>query len=117
MDYEKDSFSDILAKDARYAPGAYTLLMDVVDYLSEQGGHFNAQEIMDEFRETALDEFGPMTFHVLREWGVKRCEDLGEMMFNLAASRRVARDEEDSKECFVDGYDFREAFLAPYEPR
>lgn len=117
VDYEYDKFEDIVAKDGRYASSAYALLMDVFNYLKEKEDNVTAAEIMDEFRETALDEFGPLTFHVLEEWGIKRCEDLGEMMFNLADSGRVVRTEDDTKECFIDGYDFRETFLLPFEPR
>lgn len=117
IDYEKDSFADIVAKDGRYAPGAYAILMDVFGYLSQKMQSVPSADIMDEFRETVLDEFGPLSYCVLQEWGVTRCEDLGEMMFNLADFGRVGRTDEDTKECFIDGYDFREAFLSPYEPK
>ena len=39
----------------------------------------------------------------------------GEMMINLTESRRVRRGEEDSLESFSGGYDFKEAFLGPYQ--
>ena len=117
IDSGKDTYEDIAAKDSRYAPFAYALLMDVFDYLKTKAENVTAAEIMDEFRETVLDEFGPLSFHVLDEWGIKRCEDLGEMMFNLADSGRLIRTEEDTKECFIDGYDFRETFLTPFEPQ
>ena len=79
------------------------------------GATANAEEIMDEFRETALDQFGPLAYRVLTEWGLKSCEDIGEMMFNLAESRRIGKDENDTHESFIGGYDFEEAFLGPYE--
>ena len=115
IDFESDTFDDILAKDDRYSGRAYALLMDVVHYLGKDGGHMSAEDIMDEFRETALDQFGPLAYRVLTEWGLKSCEDLGEMMFNLAEFHRVKRDENDSHEGFVGGYDFEEAFLGPYQ--
>lgn len=117
MNYEKDSFEDILAKDRRYNPRAYTVLMDVFLRLSADMENVTSVAIMDEFRETVLDEFGPLSFHVLEEWGVTRCEDLGEMMFNLADSGRLRRSEGDEKECFAGGYDFREEFLLPFEAK
>ena len=115
IDFEADTFEDIVAKDDRYDGRAYALLMDVVRYLGEDGRHMSAEDIMDEFRETALDQFGPLAYRVLTEWGLKSCEDLGEMMFNLAEFHRVRRDEGDSQESFVGGYDFEEAFLGPYQ--
>ena len=116
LNYEEDDFRDIVAKDPRYAPGAYTLLMDVVHALGgeDHDKHMDSFAIMDEFKETALDQFGPMAYRVLTEWGLSQCEDIGEMMFNLADSGRVRRDPDDEKSCFVGGYDFEEAFLQPY---
>ena len=115
IDFESDSFDDIVAKDSRYDGRAYALLMDVVHYLGKDGKHMSAAEIMDEFRETALDQFGPLAYRVLTEWGLKSCEDIGEMMFNLAEFHRVKRDENDTLEGFVGGYDFEEAFLGPFQ--
>lgn len=83
LNYGGDEFEDILARDHRYNPRAYTLLLDVIHALSgpEHDKHMDAYAIMDEFKETALDQFGPMTYRVLTEWGLSCCEDLGEMMF------------------------------------
>ena len=115
IDFESDAFEDIVGKDDRYAARAYALLMDVVHYLGKDGKHMTAADIMDEFKERALDQYGPMAYTVLAEWGVTCCEDLGEMMANLAEGRRVQRDENDTPESFLGGYDFKEAFLGPYE--
>ncbi len=117
IDYEKDAFSDITAKDGRYAARAYAVLMDVFTYLTEKSKNVSAVEILDEFRETVLDEFGPLSYFVLTEWGVKATEDIGEMMFNLADAKRLVKNEAETKAPFVGVYDFREAFLAPFEPR
>ena len=115
IDFASDGFEDIVAKDGRYDARAYALLMDVVHYLGEGGRHVSGEDILDEFKERALDQYGPMAYTVLDEWGVRRCEDVGEMMFNLSEARRVRREDGDTPEAFVAGYDFREAFLGPYE--
>lgn len=117
IDFDSDSFADIIAKDDRYNARAYALLMDVIRYLGgENGGkHMTGEEILDEFRDRTLDQYGPLSYRVLLELGVNSTEDIGEMMFNLAESRRVGRDDGDSAETFVGGYDFKETFLGPYE--
>lgn len=115
IDFDSDAFADIAAKDKRYAPRAYALLMDVFRYLTADGKHVSAADILDEFRERTLDQYGPMSRTVLAEWGLGSCEDIGEMMLNLVESRRIARDEGDSPEEFRGGYDFDEAFADPYE--
>lgn len=116
IDFTSDSFDDVVAKDPRYNARAYALLMDVVHYLSdEEGRHASGEDIMDEFKERALDQYGPLTYDVLTEWGVTCTEDIGEMMFNLTEANRVMKDENDTPECFVGGYDFKETFLDPYQ--
>lgn len=114
IDFDADTFEDIVAKDDRYNGRAYALLMSVVRTLGDGGKSVTAEDIMDEFREFSLDQFGPLAYRVLSEWGVKTCEDLGEMMFNLAEFHRVKREENDTALSFVGGYDFEEAFLGPY---
>lgn len=116
IDFEADDFRDILERDQRFHPYAYALLMDVVHYLSTDGErHVSGEEVLDEFKERTLDQFGPMSYTVLTEWGVTCTEDIGEMMFNLVEGNRVRKDDEDSAEAFVGGYDFKEIFLGPYQ--
>ena len=114
IDFDSDAFADIAAKDKRYAPRAYALLMDVFRYLTADGKHVSAADILDEFREMTLDQFGPLSYRVLVEWGVKSTEDVGEMIFNLAESHRIGKDEGDTAESFAGGFNFKEAFLGPY---
>ena len=111
IDFSADSYEDIVSRDSRYDARAYALLMDAV----QRRGGGSGEELLDEFRETALDQYGPLAYTVLLEWGVKCTEDVGEMMFNLADSRRVKREEGDTPEAFAGRYDFKEAFLGPYE--
>jgi uncharacterized repeat protein (TIGR04138 family) len=114
IDFESDSFSDILARDDRYNARAYALVMDVIHFLGQDGKHMTAEDILEEFKERALDQYGPLTYTVLTEWGVTSCADIGEMMFNLTEARRVRKDENDTPESFHGGYDFAETFLGPY---
>ena len=116
IDFESDKFEDILAKDSRYSPKAYALLMDVVEFLLESSGgkSLRGEEILEEFRARALDQYGPLTYRVLTEWGVTCCEDVGEMVFNLTDSKRLKKEEDDTPEAFTGGYDFEEAFLDPF---
>ena len=116
IDFETDSFADIIAKDSRYSPRAYAVLADVVKFLCQGGRHATGEAILEDFRAVILDQYGPLAYTVLSEWGVTRCEDIGEMMFNLVDSGRVHKDDEDTAESFIGGYDFKEAFLEPFEP-
>jgi uncharacterized repeat protein (TIGR04138 family) len=53
---------------------------------------------------------------VLNRWGVRQCEDFGEIVFNLVEKRILGKTEQDRKEDFSGGYDFDEAFGQPYRP-
>jgi len=116
IDFQSDAFEDVVAKDPRYNARAYALLMDVVHYLSgEDGRHVSGEDILNEFKERALDQYGPLTYTVLTEWGLACTEDIGEMMFNLTESNRIHKDENDTPESFANGYDFKAAFFEPYQ--
>ena len=116
IDFQSDVFEDVVAKDARYDARAYALLMDVVRYLSgEDGRHVSGEDVLDEFKERALDQYGPLTYTVLSEWGLTCTEDIGEMMFNLTEANRIRKGENDTPESFANGYDFKETFLGPYQ--
>jgi uncharacterized repeat protein (TIGR04138 family) len=114
IDFSSDSFADIVGKDSRYDAHAYALLMDCVHFLSRQARHMSSEDVMEEFRERALDQYGPMAYTVLTQWGLSATEDIGEMMFNLVESNRISKDDDDRQEDFCGGYDFREVFLGPY---
>ena len=116
IDFTSDTFEDIVAKDSRYDARAYALLADVVRFLSgEDCKHCSGEDILEEFKERALDQYGPLTYAVLTEWGLQSTEDIGEMMFNLTESGRIRKDEGDTPESFANGYDFKETFLGPYQ--
>ena len=116
VNFNADDFSDILAKDARFAARAYAFLLAVVHNLSrERNGSIPGEDILEEFKEFALDQYGPLAYTVLTEWGLSRTEDIGEMMFNLVEAHRVERDENDTAEAFANGYDFKETFSGPYQ--
>lgn len=117
----------VLAKDPRYARAAYHFVRDALDHTqdmlrqrgqtfprAEVGHHVSAQELLDGLRDFALQQFGPMAHCVLDDWGVRRCEDFGEIVFNLVEQRILAKTEKDNREDFKGGYDFEEAFRRPF---
>ena len=114
IDFESDRFDDICARDRRYDRKAYAILMEAFRSAAKNG-NAESSEIMDEFKETSLDQYGPMTYSVLNSLGVKDCVDIGEMMMNLVESGRIAKGDNDNYEDFRSGYDFKEEFLGPYE--
>lgn len=123
------NFEEILDKivtnDPRYQREGYFFLREALDHTqkmvakSKKGEirHVSGQELLEGIREYALSQFGPMTLTVLGEWGIRSCEDFGEMVFNMVENSLLAKTEKDSRDDFKGGYDFEEAFRKPFLPQ
>ena len=72
--------------------------------------------MLDGLRVYSLDQFGPLTRTVLESWGVSRCEDFGEIVFNLIEYGILSKTDEDKKEDFASTYTFTAAFEEPFLP-
>jgi uncharacterized repeat protein (TIGR04138 family) len=78
--------------------------------------HVSGQELLEGLRVYALDQFGPMAKTVFDSWGVHRCRDFGDIVFNLIEYNVFSKTDGDRREDFDGIYDFEEAFVAPFTP-
>ncbi|MDP3070719.1 MAG: hypothetical protein Q8N18_10540 [Opitutaceae bacterium] len=78
--------------------------------------HVNGPELLDGLRAYALDQYGPLAKTVLNAWGVKRCRDFGDIVFNLIEHNVFSKTDNDRPEDFADVFDFDEAFVRPFQP-
>jgi uncharacterized repeat protein (TIGR04138 family) len=121
--YEK--VQEICAKDSRYDAEAYSFVQSALDFtlksLKRTGQsshrHVTGQELLIGLRDSALKEYGPMSKTVLNEWGIKTCEDFGQIVFNLVSSEILGKTDSDSPEDFKNGFSFEEAFVKPFMPK
>jgi len=112
----------LLQHDERYQRGAYEFIRHAVTYTAtrlkeenpETGRHISGQQLLDGFRQLALQQFGPLTIDVLNEWGLHASIDVGNVVFNLVNNGLLGASDEDSLSDFADGLDFREAFVKPF---
>lgn len=111
----------VCREDARYQHGAYHFVREGLDFtlqrMAESGQeprHISGQELLDGLRAYALEQYGPLAYILLQDWGVRRCEDFGEIVFNLVDCGALGKTEEDSREDFTGGYDFEAAFVQPF---
>jgi uncharacterized repeat protein (TIGR04138 family) len=119
-----EALEQILARDSRFHRDAYHFLREALDYTQRHQPreprakirHVTGQELLDGIRRYALEQYGPMAMTVLEEWGVRRCEDFGDMVFNMVEVRLLAKTEQDSRDDFRGGYGFAEAFKKPFLP-
>ncbi len=119
----------IIAKDGRFHRDAFFFLRETLDLTVErlgrngaagggQGHHVTGPELLAGFRDHALELYGPMAATVLEEWGIRRCGDVGDMVYGLIETGIFGRSETDRREDFDGVFDFTDAFIRPfrYEP-
>ena len=115
----------ILTKDSRYPREAYQFVREGLDYTqhkmarmsgAKEPRHVTGRELTDGMRQYALESYGPMAKILFDEWGILSTEDFGEIVFNLVENNLLAKTENDTRDDFAGGYDFGEAFTAPFEP-
>ena len=114
----------ILEHDRRYAPEAYQFVCEGLNYTvrllnkphTGPERHVSGRELLEGLRQYALENYGPVARRVLSSWGINRTEDFGEIVFNLVEQGVLGTSPEDSKADFAGGYDFDEAFKAPFRP-
>jgi uncharacterized repeat protein (TIGR04138 family) len=119
-----EALDSIVANDPRYQRDAYVFLRDALDYTTKQQKkargttvrHVAGPELLEGVRQYALKEFGPLVITVFESWGIKCCEDIGHMVFNLIEAGVFGKTEEDSMEDFKTVYDFQDAFVKPFAP-
>ena len=119
-----EALESVVANDPRYQLDGYIFLRDALDFTTKQQKkvkgvsvrHVTGPELLDGVRQYALKEFGPMVMTVFDSWGIRSCEDIGHMVFNLIAAGVFGNTEEDSIEHFKSVYDFAEAFVRPFAP-
>ena len=119
---------DLICKeDARYDKKAYFFVRQgldhTVNYLkkndptrAQRSQHVSGCELLEGLRAHALDQFGPLAKTVLESWGVHRCADFGDIVFNLIEYNIFSKTENDRREDFADIYNFDEAFVKPFQP-
>jgi uncharacterized repeat protein (TIGR04138 family) len=117
---------DLIRRESpRFDKGAYFFVKQALDHTLKSikkesdgrvGRHVSGQELLGGIREYALQQYGPMTYTVLERWGVRKCEDFGDIVFHLVEYGVLGKTDQDRREDFTGGYDFREAFVRPYEP-
>jgi uncharacterized repeat protein (TIGR04138 family) len=119
-----ETLEALIARDQRYSREAYDFLRDALEFTQKRQRktraagttHVSAGELLDGFREYALQQFGPMGLTVLEYWGIRSTGDVGRMVFNLIEAGVFGRAEDDRIEDFENGFSFVEAFVDPFLP-
>ena len=115
----------ILKRDKRFDPHAYFFLKDALDFTLKRiavsnGGktrHVSGPELLRGFRDFSLEQYGPMASTLMNEWGVRKCQDVGDMVFHLIEEQIFGKQDSDNREDFSEAFDFEEALVKPFLPK
>ena len=124
MQFEQSVVS-ILKREKRFDPHAYFFLKDALDFtlkrIAEHNGgqarHVSGPELLEGFRDFALEQFGPMSSTLMREWGIRKCQDVGDMVFHLIEEQVFGKQESDSREDFSGVFDLEDSLVRPFLPQ
>jgi uncharacterized repeat protein (TIGR04138 family) len=116
-----DKLLSITRRDPRYSLQAYYFVFEALDFTVQKLGkdpssprekerHVTGKQLLEGVKIFALEQYGYMARLVLETWGIKRGEDIGEIVFNLVENDLMGKTSSDTKEDFKGGYDFSTAF-------
>jgi len=129
QDLEFSEVVELICKeDSRFDRKAYTFVRQALDHTvkdlkkrqperTQKSQHVTGPELLNGIRDYALDQYGPLAKTVLNTWGITRCRDFGDMVFNLIDYNVFSKTDSDRREDFADIYDFEEAFERPFAPQ
>jgi uncharacterized repeat protein (TIGR04138 family) len=130
----EEAVEQILLKDARFQRDAYQFVLEALAHTRKlqerehkepkspkrgapEEQHVTGQQLLAGVRDLALESFGPMAMAVLEEWGIRSCQDIGEIVFLMVEHKLLKKTDKDSRADFENGYDFFATFRKPYLPR
>jgi len=108
----------VLRRDRRYARDAYLFVSEALTYTVQtlgRAGHVSGRELCEGLCRFALDQYGLLARTVLEHWGVRRSEDVGEIVFNMVEAGLLRKTDEDTRDDFAGVLDFREALDRGFE--
>jgi uncharacterized repeat protein (TIGR04138 family) len=110
-------FDRIRLRESRYDERAYLFVLAALEFVQQrlpERRHLGGRELAEGCRDLALARYGVLARTVLEHWGLRRSEDIGEVVFALVDTGLLMSQPTDTKEDFVQAFDFHEAFDSAY---
>jgi len=119
----RDAVDELRERGGRFSREAYVFLVGALgetvralppERLADaERRHLSGRELVGGVIRLAREEFGPLAATVFREWGVRRTEDLGVMVFELVAAGQLSARAEDTMSDFTGHGDLLSALEPP----
>ncbi len=98
----------IVAEDKRYSPESYAFVSEAVAYTVKRlkrekssNRHVTAAELIEGICDFAAEQFGPLAYNVLYDWGLRNGEAVGNVVYNMINTELLKASEDDTLEAFV----------------
>jgi uncharacterized repeat protein (TIGR04138 family) len=114
MELTVDELIYQVAEDSgRFRPMAFFLVLQALHEAQSRRkkvGHVSGRELLEALRALVCRQYGPMALTVMEHSGLKRTEDVGDLVFLMVGKGILKKQEGDGPEDFRDVYKFEEAF-------
>ena len=107
----------IRIREPRFDEQAYLFVLSALEMCQAQMSvrrHITSVELARAARDLALDRFGLMARVVLEHWGISSTADIGDIVFTLVEMGLLLSQPQDTRDEFVDVFDFDLAFERDY---
>ena len=123
MTMQDQRIVDIIRHDPRYVYEAYEFVLDALNRTQKTLGrvpagssddpgpehHVSGRELLGGACTMARDEFGLLAKLVFHQWGIRRTDDIGEIVFNLIEGQLLCKTDADSRGDFQGAFDIDRA--------
>ena len=107
----------ILIREPRFDEQAYLFVLSALEVCQARLNvrrHITGVELARAARDLALDRYGLMARVVLEHWGICSTADIGDIVFTLVELGFLLSQPQDTRDEFVDVFDFDLAFERDY---
>jgi uncharacterized repeat protein (TIGR04138 family) len=114
----RDGIMDrIRLREQRFDERAYLFVLGALEYCQQrlpERRHISGRELALSCRDLALDRCGVLARLVLENWGIRSSSDIGDVEFTLVELEHQISQPTDSRDEFIDVFDFDQAFERDY---
>jgi len=116
--------AEIVRQDGRYAYESYEFMFEALSHTQRlfgrapvegenpgQDHHVSGPEILKGVVSLAREEFGFLARTVFQQWGLRKTDDVGEVVFNLIEADLLSKTESDRRADFQDLFDLDRALV------
>lgn len=107
----------IRLRERRFHEQAYLFVLSALEFAQHrlpERRHISGGELSGACRDLALERYGVLARLVLDHWGVRCTADLGDIVFTLVELGLLISLPTDSRDEFVEVFDFDQAFERDY---